>query len=134
MVEWFHSLKSNREFLEAHRRVRSVLTHHHNTRSKSTSTPSALSATPLCKHCGLPGHKMTTSKNCLKDPKRILEQQDASISDDRMDTDDMNDVDDELFPNDFIQLAYPAYPTYPAYPAHPIYPTYLVYPVYSTYT
>ncbi|CEP13216.1 hypothetical protein [Parasitella parasitica] len=71
-----------------------ALQHLHNTRSKSTSTPiasSVPSAVPLCKHCGLPGHKMTTSKHCLLNPKRLLAQQGTDGSEDRMDTDNVDE-------------------------------------------
>ncbi|CEP18898.1 hypothetical protein [Parasitella parasitica] len=71
-----------------------ALQHLHNTRSKSTSTPiapSVPSAVPLCKHCGLPGHKMNTSKHCLQNPKRLLAQQGTGGLEDRMDTDNVDD-------------------------------------------
>ncbi|CEP11241.1 hypothetical protein, partial, partial [Parasitella parasitica] len=55
----------------------------------ATSVPPA----PLpCQHCGLPGHKLTTSKHCLKNPKRLLAQQGTGGLADRMDT-DTDDVD-----------------------------------------
>jgi hypothetical protein len=74
--------------------------HRYGTRSQSSdSSASATVATsvppaPLvCKHCGLSGHKMTTSKSCLKNPKRLLDLQGTGSLADCMDTDNVDDDD-----------------------------------------
>ncbi|KAL7334127.1 hypothetical protein PS15p_202939 [Mucor circinelloides] len=55
-----------------------VPAHHHNTRSRSATTPSITpsiaTVIPVCKHCKLPGHKLKTHHACLINPKNLHQQ------------------------------------------------------------